>query len=330
LQAVSTATSPVGTFGDKLRIGKLRLASRRGTLDELYARSSESTIERLRSLAFTEGMIDQFFRPFLGGVFLDESLATSSRMMEFVFRMFAGGEIAIPADGMAAIPRQLAESLPRGTLRLNATVQSIDFGAESCNVQFTDGEVLAARKLVVATESNAAARLLNRPEWVTEWNSTTNLYFAAEKSPETSKLLMLRGDESGPIQTAVVLSDVAPEYASGNRALVSITVGDEYVDQSTAELESAVRQQAIEWFGPDAARWELVQTYRVPYGLPRTDLDPVKLPIRLAEMGASGAPQQVFVCGDHRETPSIQGAMNSGLRVAQAILGDDSENVRRG
>ena len=84
-QALSTALSPVGTLGDKLRIVKLRRAANRGSLDDLYRRPSQTTLKRLQQDGFTPGMIDRFFRPFLGGVFLDESLSTSSRMLEFVF-----------------------------------------------------------------------------------------------------------------------------------------------------------------------------------------------------------------------------------------------------
>ncbi|MGB7344114.1 MAG: FAD-dependent oxidoreductase, partial [Pirellulaceae bacterium] len=88
-KAIQTALSPVGSLGDKLKIAKLRAASSRGSLDDLYARPHQPTIDRLQSDGFSAAMIDQFFRPFLGGVFLEESLATSSRMLEFVFRMFA-------------------------------------------------------------------------------------------------------------------------------------------------------------------------------------------------------------------------------------------------
>nr|WP_182868800.1 NAD(P)/FAD-dependent oxidoreductase [Rhodopirellula sp. JC639] len=319
-QILSTATSSVGSLMDKLRIAKARLQSRRGTLQDLYHRDGESTDQRLRHLGFSDAMIGAFFRPFLGGVFLDESLSTSSRMFEFVFRMFAAGDIAIPADGMAAIPRQLAEGLPRGTLRLNTTVTSIEHIDRRHRVHLSDGASINAETVVVATESNAAARLIDAPELVTQWNHATTLYFVAERSPESSRMLMLRGDEEGPIRTAVVLSDIAPEYASGGRALISISIADSMADRPAEDLADAVRDQARRWFGEGASRWELVQTIRVPYGLPQIDLDPVVQPVRADQISGVKAPASLYVCGDHRETPSIQGAMNSGLRAAAEIL----------
>ena len=97
-------------------------------LAELYERPEQATIELLRQRGFSEVIIERFFRPFLGGVFLDHQLATSSRLCEFVFRMFSLGDAAIPAGGMQQIPRQLAERLPPGTIELDCRVQAINDG----------------------------------------------------------------------------------------------------------------------------------------------------------------------------------------------------------
>ncbi|MEL6108174.1 MAG: NAD(P)/FAD-dependent oxidoreductase [Planctomycetota bacterium] len=319
-QLISTALSPVGSISDKLKVGRVRAAAARGSLESLYDRDAETTLEMLNRLGFSPNMIDRFFRPFLGGVFLDESLQTSSRMFEFVFRMFAGGDIAIPADGMAAIPRQLADKLPHGTVRLKTTVSHLQHHDDRSIVHLSDETAIEARHLVVATESNAAARLLGVEELETEWSATTNLYFSAPVSPQPDKLLMLRGDEIGAVQTAVVLSDVAPEYASNGRSLVSVSASDANVHDDTESLEDLVREQLSGWFGESVEAWELVQTFRVPYGLPKTSLEPVVASIRGNDLSPE-LPPHVFVCGDHRETPSIQGAMNSGLRAADAIAG---------
>lgn len=312
-QAFSTALSPVGTLGDKLRIARLRKASNRGSLDELYSRTPQTTLERLEQSGFTPPMIDQFFRPFMGGVFLEESLSTSSRMLEFVFRMFSSGDIAIPADGMGAIPRQLAESLPRGTIELQRTVSKVS----DRSVTLTNGETLTADHIVVATESSAAARLLDIEKLETKWNSATTFYFAAEQTPDNRKLLMLRGDEQGAVQTAVVLSNIAPEYAPAGKSLISVSVSDADHDTDTETLDQLIRTQLSGWFGDQVSKWNRLHVYRVPYGLPKTDLETI---VGSVDGPSVGAVDGVYVCGDHRETPSIQGAMNSGIRTAAAIL----------
>ncbi|QDT08648.1 NAD(P)/FAD-dependent oxidoreductase [Planctomycetes bacterium K23_9] len=307
-KAIQTAFSPIGSLGDKLKIAKLRAASNRGTLDDLYGRADQTTIDRLQRDGFSSEIIDQFFRPFLGGVFLDESLTTSSRMLEFVFRMFAAGDITVPADGMGAIPRQIAESLPRGTLRLQTTVASLS----DQSVTLTNGDTLTGKNVVVATESSAAAKLLGSEPMDTQWNSATTVYYATDKRPDDRKSLILRGDESGPVQTAVVLSNIAPQYAPAGKSLVSVSVSGTNQDDEIDLLDQLIRQQLSSWFGDDVNAWTRLRTYRIPYGLPKTCLNSVQKPVT--------ATDGVFVCGDHMETPSIQGAMNSGLRVASEIL----------
>ncbi|NND96766.1 MAG: FAD-dependent oxidoreductase [Pirellulaceae bacterium] len=319
-QAIGTVLSPVGTLADKLRIAKVRRDSKRGSLDDLYSRVDQPTIERLEKDGFSQGMIDRFFRPFLGGVFLDESLQTSSRMLEFVFRMFAAGDIAVPADGMAAIARQLAEALPNGTLRLQSTVTSLqppDQSQSHHTVTLSNGETLSAQYVVMATESSAAARLLGRQDVDTQWSSATTIYYSADSVSDTRKLLMLRGDESGPVQTAVVLSNIAKEYAPADKSLISVSVADERQNDETAELDQAIRVQLRGWFGEAVDTWQRRHVYRIPYGLPKTDLQTVIKPV---DGPAIGAAEGIYLCGDHRETPSIHGAMNSGLRAARAIL----------
>lgn len=344
-QALSTALHPVGTWADKLRIARLRARAAAGSLEQLYERPQSPTLERLRADGFSPRMIDQFFRPFLGGVFLDESLACPSRMLEFVFRMFAGGDVAIPADGMDAIPRQLAERLPRGSLRLRSTAMEIETGDSGLGdsgiggaaastaagaaggpirLRLGCGRRLVADRLVVAVESDAAARLLGQPALKTEWAGTTNLYYASQNPPDRRRLLMLRGDEQGPVQTAVVLSNVAPEYAPPGQALISVSIDPGDSDPELGDVDALDRhvlRQLGEWFGPQVSHWHRLPAFRVPCGLPRLSLDPIMAPTEVRRLHGQEIPEgKIYVCGDHRETPSIQGAMNSGLRVADAIL----------
>ncbi len=311
---LTTVLSPVGSITDKIQIAKTRRRCRTGSLDELYRRQQTATITYLRESNFSDALIDSFFRPFIGGVFLDESLETPSRMFEFVFRMFAEGDVAVPADGMAAIARQLSDRLPRGCLRLKSSVTSLD----QHTLTLSDGEQVTADHVVIATESDAAARLLKTDPLITQWNQATTFYYAANRPPDSRKCLMLRGDESGPVQTATVLSNVAPEYAPAGQSLISVSLG---VDASpTTEIEETdaqVRRQLRSWFGNEVSQWRRLRVYRIPFGVPKRDLEPVVLPVDGPSLGLA---PNVYVCGDHRETPSIQGAMNSGIRAARAIL----------
>jgi len=57
----------------------------------------------LTALDFSSTMIECCSQPFLGRNFLGREPFTSSRMLGFVIRMLAEGEVAIPAAGMGAI-----------------------------------------------------------------------------------------------------------------------------------------------------------------------------------------------------------------------------------
>jgi predicted NAD/FAD-dependent oxidoreductase len=74
-----------------------------------------------------------------------------------------------------------------------------------------------------------------------------------------------------------------------------------------------VKHELAEWFGAAAVReWRWLRTYRVRRALP------VRWP--LARRAPSALRPGVWVAGDFTNTASIQGAMESGEGVAEAIL----------
>lgn len=303
-----TLRAPVGSLADKVRIGTLRAAARRGTLAELFARPETTTLSALRAHGFSERMIGRFMRPWLGGVFLDEELTTSSRMLEFVFRMFAEGDTAVPAAGMQAIPEQLAAALTPGTVRLNARVAAVESGA----VRLVSGERIAGRRIVVAAEGAGAAELLPEVEAPT-WRAVTTVYFGAKASPLGEPTLMLNGTGRGRVNHVVVMSDVAPGYAPAGETLLSVSVLGE-APQDDATLAAGVRNELTEWFGAVVTEWRVLRIYRVRRALP------VRWP--LARRAAAAVRPGVWVAGDFLNSASIQGAMESGDGAAAAILGE--------
>ena len=143
LAALRGLFAPVGGLRDKLRIGWLRRRVLSRELHQLFAGGRESlSSDFLRKFGFSDAMVQRFFRPFFSGVFLESELQTSSRMLQFVFAMFAVGDAALPAAGMEAIPRQLAARLPAERIRLQAEVTRIDGTA----VLLASGEQLQARR----------------------------------------------------------------------------------------------------------------------------------------------------------------------------------------
>jgi phytoene dehydrogenase-like protein len=304
---VSTLLCDVGTLADRLRMARYRARLRSGSLGALFSRAETTALERLRGEGFSEPMIDAFFRPFLGGVLLDRGLSASSRMLDFVFRMMAEGDVVLPAEGMGAIPQQMARRLPKGTVRLGARVASVS----PRGVRLESGEKISGRAVVVATEGPEAARLTAQLATPAS-RSVTALYFAAEHAPIEEPILILDGDGREPVNNLCFPSQVAPSYAPVGAALVAASVLEGPDDPKA--LEQAVRAQLTEWFGADVRRWRLLRTYQIPHAQPDQTpsvLEPVERPVELAG--------GLFVCGDHRDTASLHGALLSGRRAAEAV-----------
>lgn len=320
LDGLLTLFSSVGTAADKLRVGRLRLSVGAGAWEELFGRPETTTREALRAAGFSDALVGRFFRPFFGGVFLERELRTSSRMFEFTFRMFSQGVAALPAAGMEAIPRQLADGLPPGSVRLNAPVASVEPGA----LTLASGERVTADAVVVAAEQEAAARLLGQPT-AARSRATGCMYFAAAESPIAEPILVLNGDggaSPSPVNNLCVPSVVAPAYAPPGASLISVSITEDHMDADDARLEQAVREQLGGWFGATAVgRWRHLRTYRIPRALPEQ---------RHVEIGSGGGRARVrpgvYVCGDYLDTASINGALRAGRLAAEAAI----EDLKRG
>ncbi len=309
LDGIRSLFSPIGTFQDKVRTGRLRQQVRAGSLKDLFQRPETSTIDALHAAGFSEAMIDRFFRPFIGGVFLDKNLEISSRMFEFVFRMFSLGDTALPSNGMGAIPELLASRLPEGTVRTDARVVKVQEGG----VRLESGEEIRSRAVVIATEGPETERLLGEKKR-SVIRGVTCLYFAFTEPPFTEPILFLDGDGKGPVINLCVPSQVAPSYAPPDMSLISATVLG-CSEESDKNLESAVRSQLAEWFGEAVHDWRHLRTYRIRHALPMQVppvLEPFSQTVQIHPW--------LFVCGDYRSVASIQWALVSGRRAADAVI----------
>ena len=314
-RALSSALAPVGSLADKARVASLRRRVLAGSLDELFARPETSTLQALAAAGFSDTIVDRFFRPLFGGVLLDPELATSSRMFEFIYRMFSAGDVALPARGMGAIAEQLADGLPPGSVRLGQRVAAVAPGGVTLAGE--GGEQLAARAVVVATDGPSAAGLLGEPAVAPGSVAAACLYYAADQVPIDEPLIVLDGEGRGPVNNLCVPSLVAPGYAPDGQALVSAAVIGPDASRGTGPLEPAVLEQLADWFGSSVVGWRHLRTYRIPHAQPAQPpgaLDPPERPVRVRP--------GLYVCGDHRDNASINGALVSGRRAAEALLED--------
>ncbi|MFF5896907.1 NAD(P)/FAD-dependent oxidoreductase [Streptomyces argenteolus] len=256
--------------------------------------------------------IEDIMRPFLSGVFLEEGLETSARFFHLVWRSMARGTLCLPERGIGAVPAQLAERLPEGTLRLGSAVAEVtDDG-----VLLADGVERPAASVVVATDAVTAARLLPGLP-VPDSRTVTTYYHAAERSPLTEPTLVV--DSGLAVLNSCVLTEVSPSYAPPGTALVSTSV----LGAGPPGGEATVRARLAELYDTDTSGWESVATCTVEGALPA--MRPPWPLSRTTRAGAAGR----YVCGDHRATGSVQGALASGSRAAREVLADRAAGSTR-
>jgi phytoene dehydrogenase-like protein len=308
--AVQSLTAPIGTLGDKLRLAKLGWQVSRRRPEELFRGEDIPAIEFWRRQGFTDRMIQRFLTPFFSGITLDPDVRASSRMFAFVLQMFAAGDVSLPAGGMASIPTQLADRLPSESLYTGVRVESI----RADTAIDTRGRRWSANRVVLAVEAPETCRLLGRGQPPHSCGATY-LYFSAPHSPPgTGRFLVLNGTGRGPVHSLCVPSAVAPAYApAGNSLIVVVVLG--IPPDEDPQLESAVRRQLTQWYGGEVHYWRRLRIDRLRHALPST-APPLPDPSRPAVVRNRG----LFVCGEYRSVPSIQWALYSGRRAAEAVI----------
>ena len=299
----TTALAPIGSVFDKARIVVLRARVLRRKSAALLSGQDVSTDVALRAFGFSTKIINRFFRPLFGGIQLDPHLATSRRMFDVIFKSLSEGQSVLPSRGMHALPLQMASRLSEGTIHLNTRVSTLD----GTTISLTSGEIISARAVVVATDGPTASSLLGIP--VVESRKVGCVYFAADTPPTKEKYVVLDGTGNGPVLNVAVISNVAPSYAPADKhlivaALPGVTEGD---------LEAMSRKQLRSWWGPQVDDWKHLRTYVINHGGPVQK--PPFSPKQRVNLGNGQ-----FVCGDHRDTGSIQGAMYSGRRCGEAVV----------
>lgn len=248
--------------------------------------------------------------PFFSGVLADASEGTSDAYVRLLARSFLPGRAGLPRDGIAALPRAMGSRARSAgvDVRLERAVTRLRRRENRWEIRARGEGRMLARDVVVAVAADAVPALVDVPVPATRGLQTW--WFAAEQPP-ASRILSLDATRSGPIVNSLAISESVPSYAPAGRHLVQATClwGPE-----TAIAERDIRAQLAVLWGPDSASWELVRRDDILHALPF-------LPPPLRRQSPATIGEHLHIAGDHRETPSIQGALLSGVRAARAVLG---------
>jgi phytoene dehydrogenase-like protein len=312
---IEMALSDMMTFGDKMRMLAWNRHVASVDYDNIWHEDDTTTLNHLRELGISDRCLRLFIRPFLSGIFLDKDLGISKRMTTFVWKMMMEGEITLPAEGIEAIPQQLVAGRSEETFRMNASVREVLVeNGRATGVRLQDGEEIDAEAVVVATDPPTAQRLagVSTPSGSKE---STCVYFEAEDFPDSGAFLHLNATGRGLVNEVVPMTNIAPELSKTGKQLISATLLDT-PNVDDAYLAKTVRYELQGWFKEaNVAKWRPLAVYRVPYAqMPMPPYFNDRTP------GNQTETEHLFVAGEFTENSSIDGAVKSGLKCADAVV----------
>jgi hypothetical protein len=303
--ALNELAQPLGTRRDIARMVRLFQTLEEST--DPATHDERLALDWLRwNGKLSPAIIDRLFRPLSGLLFLDRSLAVSSRLFRFALAQLAAGPIATPATGTQAIADAVAERLPPGSFRLGVKVDSIGHREVIVN-----GESLRARAVVVTPR-----RLLEGIVPAVSWRGTALLHYLAKRPLIAEASIVLDGDGNGPVNHLAVLSNVSAEHAPPGMAPIAAGTAS-LPTEDDAELDRLARVQLSEWFGAEVLEWQLLRIARDEFAMPDQmagALDPWQRPVRIRP--------GLYVCGSICDNATMDGEATSGFRAAQAAMED--------
>ncbi|MCH8553924.1 MAG: FAD-dependent oxidoreductase [Schleiferiaceae bacterium] len=299
-----TLISGVASVKDMYLMWKLRNMVCNASVSQLLNYEETSTADYLKNLGFSSEIIDFFFKPFYSGIFLENELQTSNRMFLFVFKMFAESDTALPANGIQAIPNQLAEKLDASAIHLEESV--LEIGEKQ----------LVTAKASYSFDAIIDTRIPTSDDGLLDSCGTWNFYFSASDSPFKDKAIALNTRRQTVVNNICVVSDIAPNYAPKGKSLISISV---ILNAERKAMDEATVLQAVQTdlndVLPESVRWQFIKAYKIPHALPKTEKlkEPIASSFTLDERG-------VIVASDYQSYGSLNAAMHTGRLAAEHML----------
>jgi protoporphyrinogen oxidase len=302
---ISTMVASVGSLSDKLKILKLNNELKKKPLNAIFSSKSSLTLDYLKAKGFSNKIIDTFFKPFFSGIFLEPDLQTSSRMFEFVYKMFGEGLAVIPKNGIETISKQLGEQLNKTTFIFNSKVKKVN----DSNIELENGTIIDTHFTIIATEADALIPNLNQQKL--NWKSCYNLYFEVEKRTIDQAIIGLIADKDALINNIFYQTSIATA-SKGTNELLSVTVvkphnlnEEDLITRVTSDLKSFCHIEPLKF----------LKCYHIKKALP--NIEEVHYEISPTETQIKPT---IYLAGDYLLNGSLNAAMLSGERAAQGVI----------
>ena len=299
---IPTILSNIGSIKDKLAIFRLNLELKNKTIDAIFNEKQLSTLDYLKKKGFSNRIIQNFFRPFFSGIFLETQLRTSSAMFQFTYKMFGEGLAVIPKTGIQAIPNQLQSVLKKTTFKFNTKVKTV----QGNQINLDNGIVMNSDVIVIATE---ASKLLGMEKSI-NWKSCDTLYFEVENKTIKKPIIGLLTNDAALINNFFFTTSIKNNNTTKVEVL-SVTIVKEH-HLSETELITQVKKELQQNCKIVTKRF--IKRYHIKNALP--DLEQVTNEGTTKHFQFS---DHIYLAGDHQINGSLNAAMSSGALVAQLI-----------
>ena len=296
-----TIFSDIGSISDKLKVLKLNNRLKRKSIHEIFESRETTTLQYLIEFGFSPKIIERFFKPFFAGIFLESNIQTSSRMFEFVYKMFGEGYATIPKLGIGEISNQLKNKLRHTEFIFNSEVKDIT----NDKILMVSGENLPHDGVIIATNSTSIIRSHKGSD--TKWKACMCLYFEVDQTNIPANTIALIADSGNYANNLYAYTDVKT-----GKAILSVTAL-EHMNKPDAEIIEKIIAEVKKYTG--ALKVDFIHHYRIKQALP--DIQNLKMTL---QAGENQVMDNIFLAGDTLMNGSLNAAMESGRIAAKSLL----------
>jgi len=306
-QLFSMAFSRVGTLRDKWLVFRLNRELRSTDRSSLFRANDQTTLAYLKDYGFSDRIINQFFRPFFGGIFLENKLSTPAGMFRFVFKMFGSGDAVLPRRGIGAVVEQLHARLERTTFIGDTRITSL----QGNQLMDESGKIYSFDKLILTTDPSSLMDNLSGQE--IEWHNTCVFYYATTQPLLPEPTIGLVSDPDSLINNFCELTQVWPDYAPEGEHLISVTLKS--IPPDSSELYRAIGEEIAQLCGKTDQSLRYLTRYDIPRALPINPSQQFTM-----QPAATTLTDDIYLAGDYLLNASLDAAMRSGRLAAEAML----------
>lgn len=296
-----TVFAPIGSVVDKLKIFKLNQKLKNKSVSEIFESPETSSHEYLKSFGFSEKIIERFFRPFFAGIFLELDLNTSSRMFEFVYKMFGQGYATVPKLGIGEIALQLKSKLSQTEFHFNTEVEEVT----SDHILLSSDIEIPHNGVIISSEASSLIR--NIKDQKTTWKACMCLYFEINQTNIPKNTIALVADSGNYSNNFYAFQD-----ASTGKTILSVTTL-KHKNKAEKELIDTIMAEIQKYTG--ASEVNHIVSYSIDQALP--DIENLRT---TAQASASNVMDNIFLAGDYLFNGSLNAAMESGRLAAKGIM----------